>query len=51
LARGYQTVELDYHGGELSMLLLPDRKDGLSDFEVTVSPKMLHQCVSRVGGG
>jgi serpin B len=48
-ARGYQAVELDYHGGELSMLLLlPDRKDGLPDFEVTVSPQMLHQCVSQL---
>ena len=48
-ARGYQALELDYHGGELSMLLLlPDRKDGLPDFEVTVSPQMLHQCVSQL---
>jgi serine protease inhibitor len=30
------------------LLLLPDRKDGLPDFEVTVSPQMLHQCVSRL---
>jgi serpin B len=48
-ARGYQAVELDYHGCELSMLLLlPDRKDGLADFEETISPQMLHQCVSRL---
>jgi serine protease inhibitor len=47
--RGYKAVELDYHGCELSMLLLlPDRKDGLADFDGTISPQMLHQCVSRL---
>jgi serpin B len=49
-AAGYQAVELVYRGGELSMLvLLPDRKDGLRDLEKTLSARMLHDCVARMG--
>ncbi len=48
-ASGYQAVDLDYQGGDLSMLvLLPDRKDGLRDLEETLSARMLHDCVARM---
>ena len=49
-ARGYQAVDLVYRGGDLSMLvLLPDRKDGLRDLEMTLSARMLHDCVAQMG--
>jgi len=48
-ARGYQAVEMDYLGGDLSMLvLLPDRKDGLPQLEATLSARMLHDCAERM---
>jgi serpin B len=41
-ADGFQAVELDYRGGELSMLiLLPDKRDGLRDLETRLSARML----------
>jgi serpin B len=47
---GFQAVDLDYRGGDLSMLvLLPDRKDGLRDLEKTLSARMLHDCVAQMG--
>ena len=49
-AEGYQAVELDYRGGDLSMLvLLPDRKDGLRELEERLSARMLDDCVARMG--
>lgn len=48
-AGGYQAIDLDYRGGDLSMLvLLPDRKDGLGDLEKTLSTRMLHDCVAQM---
>ena len=48
-ANGYQAVDLDYRGGDLSMLvLLPDKKDGLRDLEARLSARMLHDCVARM---
>jgi serine protease inhibitor len=48
-ARGYQAVELDYEGSDLSMLLLlPEQRDGLRYFEKTISLRMLQQCVSQL---
>jgi serpin B len=47
-ASGYQAVDLDYQGGELSMLvLLPERKDGLRDLETRLSVRMLDDCVAK----
>jgi serpin B len=47
--RGYQAVDLDYRGADLSMLvLLPDRKDGLSHLERTLSVQMLNDCVKQM---
>jgi serpin B len=44
---GYQAVELDYLGADLSMLvLLPDRYDGLHGLEQALSPTMLNDCVA-----
>lgn len=49
-AEGFQAVELDYQGGDLSMLvLLPDQKGGLRDIETRLSARMLHDCVERMG--
>jgi serpin B len=46
---GYQAVDLDYSGGDLSMLVfLPDRTDGLLDLEKTLSARMLHDCVEQM---
>jgi serpin B len=46
---GYQAVELIYQGDELSMLLiLPDRKDGLTDLEESLSAPMLNDCVAKM---
>lgn len=48
-ARGYQAVDLDYRGCDLSMLvLLPDEKDGLRDLETKLSARMLHDCVATM---
>lgn len=46
---GYQAVELDYRGGDRSMLvLLPDRKDGLGELEETLSVSMLQDCMAQM---
>lgn len=43
---GYQAVDLDYRGSDLSMLvLLPDRRDGLRDLETTITSQVLRDCV------
>jgi serpin B len=48
-ADGFQAVELDYHGGHLSLLvLLPDRKDGLGDLENRLSPRAFHDVVATM---
>ena len=48
-APGYQAVDLDYRGGDLSMLvLLPARKDGLWDLEKRVSARELKHCVTQM---
>jgi serpin B len=48
-ASDYQAVDLDYRGGELSMLvLLPDRRDGLRDLERRLSPRMVSDCVAKM---
>ena len=48
-AGGYQAVDLDYRGGDLSMLvLLPDRKARLRDLEATISVGMLENCIAQL---
>jgi len=48
-ASGFQAVELIYEGGDLSMLvILPDRKDGLSKLEKTLSSRVLRDCVQQM---
>ena len=48
-AEGYQAVDLDYRGGDLSMLvILPDRKLQLRDFEESVSVGMLESCMAQL---
>jgi serpin B len=48
-ARGYQAVELDYRGGDLSLLvLLPDRRDGLADLEKRLSATLLHDTATEM---
>ena len=48
-AGGYQAVDLDYRGTDLSMLvLLPDRKDGLRDLEKMLSARILHDAVEQM---
>jgi serpin B len=48
-ASDYQAVDLDYRGGELSMLvLLPDQRDGLRDLERRLSPRMVSDCVAKM---
>ena len=48
-ASDYQAVDLDYRGGELSMLvLLPDQRDGLRDLETRLSPRMVSDCVAKM---
>lgn len=48
-AGDFQAVDLGYQGGDLSMLVvLPHRKDGLRDLETKLSPRMLHDCVTRM---
>lgn len=47
-ADGYQTVDLDYEHHDLSMLvILPDRKDGLSELESGLSAREIDDCVMR----
>jgi len=48
-APGYQAVDLDYRGGDLSMLiLLPDKKDGLRNLETSLSKNLLDDCVAKM---
>ena len=48
-AGGFQAVDLDYQGDDLSMLvLLPDKKDGLRDLETRLSARMLHDCMAKM---
>lgn len=48
-ADGFQVVDLDYEGDDLSMLvLLPDVKDGLSELEQKVSADLLRDYVARM---
>lgn len=48
-ADGYQAVDLDYLGGEFSMLvILPERNVRLRDFEQTASLAMLEDCIARL---
>ncbi len=48
-AGGCQAVDLDYQGGDLSMLvLLPEKKDGLRVLEKRLSTRMLHDCVAKM---
>ena len=48
-ADGYQAVDLDYDGGDLSMLvLLPGKRDGIRDLETRLSTHMLNNCVARM---
>jgi serpin B len=48
-AEGYQAVDLAYEGGDFSMLvLLPHPGDSLPDFEETISPLMIADCVGRL---
>jgi serpin B len=48
-ARGYQAVDLNYRGDDLSMLvLLPDRKNGLPDLEKAFSAQMVTDCDTRM---
>jgi serpin B len=47
---GFQMIELDYEDSDLSMLvLLPDKKDGLSDLEKRLSAHLLSECLQKVG--
>ena len=44
----YQAVDLDYLGGDVSMLvLLPDRKDGIEALEAVLSARLLDDCAGR----
>jgi serine protease inhibitor len=45
--RGFQAVDLEYEGGDVSMLVLPDQKDGLRDLEGELSLRFLHDCVRQ----
>ena len=48
-ADGYQAVNLFYEGHNLSMVvLLPDRQDGLPDFENRLSAQMLRDCFAHM---
>jgi serpin B len=47
--RGFQAVDLDYQGDDLSLLvLLPDKKDGLKDLERNFSVHTLTDCVNEM---
>jgi serpin B len=46
---GFQAVDLDYRGGDLSMLvLLPDDANGLPDLEARLSARVLQDCVEAM---
>ena len=46
-ADGFQVVDLDYQGDDLSMLLLlPDRRDGLSALEQRLCARLLDDCIA-----
>lgn len=48
-ASGFQAVDLEYWGGELSLLVLvPDKKDGLRDLEAEITERSLDECVVRM---
>jgi serpin B len=48
-ADDFQAVDLQYEGGDLSMLvLLPSRKHGLADLEGRLSASILRECVARM---
>lgn len=48
-ADGFQAVDLDYQGDELSLLaLLPDTKDGLRDLEHRLSARVFQDCVAKM---
>jgi serpin B len=48
-ADGFQAVDLDYRGTDLSMIvLLPDERNGLRDLETRLSTRMLHDCVESM---
>lgn len=46
---GFQAVDLDYQGGNLSMLvLLPDKRNGLRDLEGLLSARLLQECAAKM---
>ena len=46
---GYQAVELEYRGCDVTMLaILPRERNGLGDLERKLSAEMLRDCVSRL---
>ena len=48
-AGGFQAVDLDYQGGDLSMfVLLPNRNDGRGALEKTISARMIHDCLTQM---
>jgi serpin B len=48
-ASGFQAVDLDYRGGDLSMLvLLPNEKDGLGKLERMLSGRLIDKCVAKL---
>jgi serpin B len=48
-ADGFQVVDLDYRGGDLSLLvLLPDTRDGLGDLEARLSAHLFRDCVAKM---
>jgi serpin B len=48
-ARGYQAVELDYKGGDLSMVVfLPHKRDGLRQLEREMSGRTYDDCLKKM---
>ena len=46
---GYKAVDLEYRGCDVTMLvILPDKRDGLDDFERRLDARVLDDCVSRL---
>ena len=46
---GFQVVNLDFQGGDVSMIvLLPDKNDGLWNLETRISGPMLQECLPRM---